>query len=308
MKQIPASSSPLLLFIRLTRPFFLLGGILMYALGVGIVHYLGTQINWPVYWLGQIAVTLLQMSAQYLNEYFDFEMDSQNPNRTFFSGGSGLGNEQGLPRRIALWAAFATLGGFAICVVFLYQSHLLKVEVFVLLLLAVLGALLYSIPPIRLVSTGYGELSTSILVANIVPAFAFALQYGSLHRLLPMVTFPLTALHLAMLIAFSLPDFANDVKFGKRTLLVRLGWERAMLIHNVLILLAYVFLVLAIVEGLPLRLAWPGFLTLPLAVFQIWRMNQIAQGAPTRYNLLTFAAIALFGLTAYFLAFSFWTG
>ena len=308
MKQTPASSSPILLFIRLSRPFFLLGGFLMFALGVGIAHYLGAQINWPVYWLGQITVTLLQLSAQYLDEFFDSEADNLNANRTYFSGGSGLGEEQGLPRRIALWAAFATLGGFAICVVFLYRSNLLLPEVAVLLMLSVMGALLYSVPPVRLVNTGYGELTTSILVANLIPAFAFILQFGAFHRLLSMTTFTLTALHLAMMISLSLPDFANDIKFGKRNLLVRLGWERGMLVHNLLIVLAYVFLALAIVEGMPLQLAWPGLLTLPLGIFQIWRMIQISQGAPTRYNLLTFTAVALFGLTAYFLAFSFWTG
>jgi 1,4-dihydroxy-2-naphthoate octaprenyltransferase len=248
------------------------------------------------------------MSAQYLNEYYDATLDRANPNRTFFSGGSGVGGDPALPQRIALLAGLACMAIGAVLVVLLYASHLLTPPLALILVLAFILSFSYSVPPMRLVSSGYGELTASILVANLVPAFAFLLQTGSFHRLLAMVTFPLTALHLAMLIAFSLPDYAVDEKFEKRTALIRLGWQRGMVLHNVLIVLAYVLLALAVLQGMPLRLAWPGFLTLPLGAYQIWRMNQIANGAPPRYTLLTFTAVALFTLTAYFLAFSFWTG
>lgn len=300
-------SSPLVLFFRLTRPVFLLGGFLMYALGVGIAHYLGVELDWGIYILGQACVTLLQLSAQYLNEYFDLATDTDNPNRTFFSGGSGVGDDPALPQRTALLAALTCLSIGAVLTALLYRDHHLTPELGVILGVAFLVSIFYSVPPVRLVGTGYGELAASILVANLIPAFAYALQTGTLHRLLPMVTFPLTALHLAMLMAFSLPDYGNDVRHGKRTAIIRLGWERGMLLHDILLALAYVLIAVAIAEGLPLRLAWPGFLTLPLAVYQIYRMRRIAGGAPTRWNLLTFVAAAIFGLTSYFLTFSFWT-
>jgi 1,4-dihydroxy-2-naphthoate polyprenyltransferase len=308
MDQQHSSSSPLVVFIRLTRPVFLLGGFLLYALGVGLARYLGTTLDWTAYLLGQGCVTLLQLSAQYLNEYFDWAADADNPNRTLFSGGSGAGGDPALPQRTALLAAATCLTVGAVLTVLLYRDHRLNPELGIILGLAFLASIFYSVPPVRLASTGYGELVASILVANLVPAFAFVLQTGSLHRLLAMTTFPLTALHLAMLIAFSLPDYANDLRHGKQTVLIRLGWERGMLMHNVLIILAYVLLGVAILEGLPLRIAWPGFLTLPIGLFKIYRMRQIAAGAPTRWNLLTFTAVSIFALTAYFLTFSIWTG
>jgi 1,4-dihydroxy-2-naphthoate octaprenyltransferase len=308
MDQQQSTSSPLVIFLRLTRPVFLLGGILMYALGVGIARYLGVTLDWTAYFLGQGCVTLLQLSAQYLNEYFDRATDAENLNRTPFSGGSGAGNDPALPQRTALLAAATCLTVGAVITVLLYRDGKLNPELGVILGLAFLASIFYSVPPVRLAGTGYGELVASILVANLVPAFAFILQTGSLHRLVGMTTFPLTALHLAMLIAFSLPDYSSDLRHGKRTALIRLGWERGMMLHNLLIVLAYALLAVAIIEGLPLRLAWPGFLTLPLGIYQIWRMRQIAAGAPTRWNLLTFTAVSIFALTGYFLAFSFWTG
>ncbi len=297
--------SGLIRFLRLSRPFFLLGGVLLYALGVGIASYLGNPINWTAYLLGQACVTLLQLSAQYLNEYFDAEADRDNPNRTMFTGGSG---ETGLPRQTALLAAITTLSIWAVVTVLLYAGGYLNLVLLVILILAFLGAFFYSTPPIHLASTGYGELTTSILSANLVPAFAFVLQTGTLHRLVGITTTPLTLLHIAMLIAFSLPDYATDIKHGKRNLLVRLGWQRAMQIHNILLGGAYLFLLAGIFYGLPLALAWPGFISLPFAAYQVWHIIQIEEGAPTRWSLLTYNALVIFGGTAYFLALAFWTG
>jgi len=296
--------APLIRFVRLSRPLFLVGGILLYALGIGIARYLGVAIDWVAYWLGQGCVTMMQLSAHYLNEYYDSLADRENPNRTPFSGGSG---EHSLPRQTALLAAATCLTIGAALTVLLYRDGRLNPASGMILGLAFLGSFFYSVPPVRLTSSGYGELTTSILVANLVPAFAFSIQTGDIHRLVGLVTFPLAFLHLAMLLAFSLPDYATDLKFEKRTLMVRLGWQRGMTLHNILILSAYLLLGAALFQGLPWRLAWPGFLTLPLGLFQIWQMYQIAAGEKPRWTLLTFTALILFGLTAYFITLAFWT-
>ena len=70
------------LFIKLSRPFFLLGAVLVYALGVGIARYLGVTVDWGLYFLGQAWVTTLQLATHYFNEYFDSPADAANNNRT----------------------------------------------------------------------------------------------------------------------------------------------------------------------------------------------------------------------------------
>jgi hypothetical protein len=45
------------LFIQLSRPLFLLGAILLFALGAGIAKYLGATIDWGLYFLGQVWIT-----------------------------------------------------------------------------------------------------------------------------------------------------------------------------------------------------------------------------------------------------------
>lgn len=295
------------LFIRLARPHFLLGGALVYALGVGISHYLGNQVDWGLYFLGQGWVSLLQLGTHFLNEYYDGPVDANNPNRTPFSGGSGAIGPGRLPRNVALIAAGTCLTFVASLTVVLISQTALPPAALLIMVIAFLGAFLYSAPPIRLASSGYGELTTSILVANLVPAFAFILQTGDLHRLVSMSTFPLTALHLSMMLAYELPDYGSDLRYEKKTLMVRLGWQSGMLIHNLLILAAYLLLGLAMVYGLPFPIALPGFFTLPLGLFQIWQMRRIAEGLPPNWTALTLGSAMLFALTAYLLTFSFWT-
>ncbi len=61
------------LFFRLSRPLFLLGGVLLYGLGAAILDYLGRPIDLTTYLLGQVAITSIQLMTHFLNEYIDSE-------------------------------------------------------------------------------------------------------------------------------------------------------------------------------------------------------------------------------------------
>jgi 1,4-dihydroxy-2-naphthoate octaprenyltransferase len=110
-----------------------------------------------------------------------------------------------------------------------------------------------------------------------------------------------------MMLAFELPDYANDLKYEKLTLMVRIGWERGIAVHNILILVAFLLIGLAMLFGFPLIIALPALFSLPLGLFQIWYVNRIADGAKPNWNILVLLAVLVFGVTAYLLAFSFWT-
>jgi 1,4-dihydroxy-2-naphthoate octaprenyltransferase len=295
------------LFLRLSRPHFLLGGALLYALGAGIARYLGAQINWSMYWLGQIWVTLIQLSTIYLTEYFDANVDAENEHRTIFSSISGTIGKDKLRRETALSAGMISLALAAYFTLPIIRNAQTNAVTIFTLILIFLGSFLYSTPPVRLANSGYGELSMSIILSNLVPACAFLLQNHELHRLLAMTTFPLTSLNLAMRLAFELPDYAFNLKYQKNTLMVRIGWQRGIIFHNICILTSYILFGLGTVLGFPLPIVFPAFLTLPLGIFQIWLVNRIADGAKPNWIALTFTAVAIYGVTAYLLAFAFWT-
>ena len=297
----------IILFIRLTRPLFLLGAVLLYALGAGIAHYLGTIFNWGLFWMGLVWVLLLQLSAHYLNEYYDAPYDQENTNRTPFSGGSGALGPGQLPRRTALIAALTTLTVLASLTVLTLDQWQVPVLSILIMVLAFLGAFFYSVPPVALERSGYGELTTSFLVAFLLPGYAFSLQTGDFHRLVAMAGFPLVTLHLAMMVSFEFPDYFNDLKHGKQTLLVRLGWQNGILLHNILVLTAFLLLGLALSFKMPVFAALPAFLSLPLALFQIWQFRRISAGLKPNWTALTLNGLALFAAMAYLFAYSFWT-
>jgi len=187
------------------------------------------------------------------------------------------------------------------------QSGAITGAVLIVMVLVVLGAFLYAVPPFQWVSAGYGELTLAIMVANFFPALAFLLQQDELHRLVTMSTFPLTLLYLALQIAVQLPDFLQDFAKGRQTILIRLGWERGMTFHNILILGGFLLIGIALFFGLPPAIALPTFFVLPLGLFQIWYMTRILAGAKPNWRALTYTAILIFGLTTYLLAFTYWT-
>lgn len=289
------------LFMRLARPHFLLGGILLYGLGAAVVSYRQLAINPTLYIGGQLLVTSLQLMVHFMNEFYDLETDLANRNRTAFSGGSGALGAGGLPARAALYAWIVCLTLAAIVASWLLIRGDVPLTAWILLLLIAFGALSYSAPPLRLVSSGIGEIVASIVVAGLVPAFAYAIQTGKIHSLILILALPLIALHFAMILALALPDYASDLKFEKRTLMVRVGWLLGMRMHDGALLLSILLLGIAAFSGLPPRAALGTLIALPLALAQIWQLWRIRQGYSPQWKMLTLGAVGLFVLTTYLL-------
>lgn len=282
---------------RAVRPGYLLLGVLFYFLGAGMARYQGYDIQWMRFAYGLAAVLLLQLSMYFLKAFFD---EVEVPVR--------LRGEL-LPRQFFLLAAGLCLTGGTMLTLALIQQGGLTSVTYLVIALGLAVVVLYAVPPLRLVYTVYGELLQAILVVNLIPALAGLLQTGEVYRILPAVTFPLTALYLAMALAYAFPGFATDVdrEEGKNKNLVRqIGWQNAMGLHNILLLIAYLMMGGVSMLGLPWGIFGPAFLTLPLALFQIWQMLRMASGAPVNWRALVTTASGTLVLTAYLLAFRLW--
>ncbi len=293
-------------FIRLSRPHFLLSGLALFGLGAIIARYEGFAIDVRQYLLGQLFVTSLQLMLHYLNDHYDVENDGRNTARTWFSGGSGVLNEGRLSAETAFTLGLAALAVATAAAVTLVAQHGLTPATWVVMGLIFLGLFFHSAPPIRLGGSGYGELTVSITFAGLVPAFAHLLFTGRASPLVLLATAPLVALHLAMMLAFSLPDFLSDEAAGKQTLVVRLGRRSGISVHNALIAVALGLAAINSFIGLPPRVALAALFTAPLAVWQIAAMRRVRQGEPVSFNRLLLGEALLFALTTYFTAFNFW--
>lgn len=300
------SSLPIL--IRFSRPWVLLMGVLFYFMGAGVVQYLGQPFFWQRFWLGLAMILLLQESSHLLKAYFDL-IESEKPLLKTQKNLSSDDPEslQRIPKQGLLILSLATLTAGAVLTVIQLSSGAIHFSGLVILGTAFLLAFFYAVPPLRLVNTGFGDLAEALLMAGLIPAFAFLLQTGEMHRFLLILALPFSGLYLAIRIALSLQSYARDLKLGHKNFLITLGWQRALTIHNYLLPIFYGLLLLGNLLGFPWALTWPALLTLPIAGFQVWQMLQIAAGGKPQWRLLNLTCAALIGLTTYLLSLALWT-
>ena len=288
----------LLTILRLARPLLLMIAALTYVLGTAIARYLGHAQNPTVFWLGLVGVLMAQASMSLLAEVFRPANQPIMPDESV--------EDRRTVYEAALYVSIAALAAASFIAVVLFDEQKLTPPALAFMGISLLVIILYAVPPIRLFDKGIGELLLALHLAFIIPSIGFLLQAGDYQLLLNAVIVPLMFLALASFVALDFPTYADDLKYGRRTLVAQIGWERAVPLHHGLITVGYVLFALTPLLGIRLSLLWPAFLTLPFAILQIFWLRNIALGAKPIWSMLMANAVSIFGLTAYFLTVAFW--
>lgn len=283
-------------FLHLIQPAWLGAGFLVTALGGGIAQALGYSIDWVAYGLGQAWVTTFQLTSLFLFRSFseknstgtEAPLDHQQKNWAISSG---------------VWIGISAITALTIL---LQLNQLLTLPVvFILGLLSTCG-LLFTLPPMQLAYSGFGEFVHTFALTILCPALAFLLQAPTLHRFVILASLPLFLAYGALLLAFEVISFSKDIRQVRLTLLVRLDWQKGMALHNVLVILVFLAIGLAAFLGFPRFGVISGLALLPLGIFQIWQMRRIEDGRKPQWGYLRLAAIFLFATLGYLLAYGFW--
>jgi 1,4-dihydroxy-2-naphthoate octaprenyltransferase len=255
------------LFFRATRAPFLSATLAPVLLGLAVALRVG--VFDPL----TAVVTLVAASAVHLglnvaNDVFDTLQgaDDANQTPTKFSGGSRV-----------LQNALVTIREMSLLAVGCYGvAAALGVVLFVLrgspalVLIAALGffiSLAYTMPPLKLVYRGLGEIATLIGFGPVMLLGTYVVQSrGSLSLEAFLVSIPVALLVAMILYVNEIPDRAGDGKAGKRTLPVR--WSKAAVIRgfDVAVGCAFVSVALSVAAGrmpIPTLLA---LLAIPLAM------------------------------------------
>jgi 1,4-dihydroxy-2-naphthoate octaprenyltransferase len=271
---------------------------LTYCLGAGISHYLGHPFQPAAFGLGWLAAASLQVGFLWSLHYFRLPLTPLAPQET--------ARQRERFRTLLLQSTYAALTIAGVSLVTLMLTDSISPAAAMLLFLSLIFLLAYSVPPLRLAEKGYGELILAVNWGTLAPAASFLLQTDDYHRLLPMIAFPVTLLALAYLLAADFPTFASDNKIGRRTLLSRLSWQRALPTHHVLVLSAFLLLAVSPFMGVPWGLVSPAFFALPFAVLQVYWLQRIGSGGRPFWRFVNVLLPAVFGLTAYLLASAVW--
>jgi len=265
----------------------------MHAVGVFIALADGALLSWPSLLWGQVAITAIQLMTHYSNEYFDLAADRANPHPTRWAGGSQVLIDGGL--RPAAAAVTATIFGVLGLAAGLVLALVIEAGPLALplILLAFALALQYSAPPLVLHSRGLGEITEAAIVMGLTPLVGYYLQQGALAFRSFLGLIPLMLLQVNMMLILNLPDELGDRAAGKRTLVVRLGGQRAVTLHNGLLVTAYLSLPLLLLAGMHPLVAAAILVPAPVALWQALRLAHGGWREPSRWNNLTFWAIGL---------------
>ena len=221
------SFSVLLEILRMGRPHFLGGGILLFLFGAGIAISGGGIADAQRIAFAYLALFAGQLSVSYSNDYFDAEVD-RRAKRTLFSGGSGVlvrrPDLKPVAKKIALLLIAASMA-FAIASVAFFG---MPAEFLAVAALGNLVGWFYSAPPLKLAYRGLGEISTSFTAGFLMPVTGFLAVAGGINWDFALFSVPLFLCGVSFILSVQAPDAESDRKGGKWTFAARNGGKSAL--------------------------------------------------------------------------------
>lgn len=267
--------NPFLRYFVATRPAFLSVTFVGCLLGLAAARLDGITPNPLTATLTVLFALVAHAGVNVLNDYYDAQSgtDALNSERVFpFTGGSRFIQNQVMSARATGIFGYALLASVIPAGLWLAYSSAPE-----LILIGLAGLLLgwaYSAPPLQLVSRGLGEVVVAGAWCLIVVGTDFVQRGGFAFT-------PLAAgLGFALLVSTVLyinqfPDARADAQVGKRTLVVRLGADRARWGYLIHVIVAYAWLTLCVASGSLPALALVSLLTLSLSLAAtrlLWRL------------------------------------
>jgi len=237
-----------------TRPKFFPASVLPVLAGTAWGYSISGSLDWAVFLLALLATVCVHAGANVINDVGDDAIgtDRQNDTRIYpYTGGSRFIQSGILSAR-----TMGRLGITLLAVAAAAGLILLMMRGETVLWFGVAGillAILYSIGPLRLSGTGFGEFSVGIAFGVLPVTGAAWLQSGVLDQNVLLFSLPISAWVAAILLINEVPDRDADGATGKRTLAVRLGLGGTAIAYALIHVLATAVTIwLAVAGALPI--------------------------------------------------------
>lgn len=201
-----------------------------YGVGAAAAVAASGSFHAAAFWLGLLAIVLLEMLTVLANELVDLPSDRLNRNAGPFTGGTrllvdGRLTPESMRRAMIVTAGLATAATLLVGLAAPGPGVMLAY-----LVLAVL-AVGYTAPPLRLCWRGLGEIDVAVTHGILVVLCGWMAQGGGAGAPFPWeMSVPLMLSILPSIILSGVPDHAADRAVGKRTLTVLLGPRRVVLL------------------------------------------------------------------------------
>jgi 1,4-dihydroxy-2-naphthoate octaprenyltransferase len=232
--------------IRLLRPHFLVGSVILFLIGSAYASRGQINIDGGLV-MAILTAVMVQLAGQLADDYFDRQGDIPSK-RSLFAGGSGVIQSGSFSARTVLWMTIS------ICALSLLLATFVAATSDrwffpPLIALGLAGGLAYSAPPARLASTWFGELSIALLIGFVLPITGSYYIQGTFDPGIVVVSLPLFFFTLESLVAVEFPDMEADRTSGKRNLTYRLGIQRSKFLHVLFLSIGYLAVVIEVLFG-----------------------------------------------------------
>lgn len=200
-----------------------------YAAGAYGASSLGYTFDSRIFWLGYLWLFLLEVATVLSNEYFDYKTDSQNKYFGPFTGGSRVLVEKELTFKEIEKGTFLSLSlSLLVAGILLWAIPNSLLSTMLLMLVLLIIALGYTVPPLKFSYRGLGELDVGITHSFGVIICGFVFQGGSVTESFPwLLSIPLFLALIPSIILAGMPDYEADRLASKNTIPVAFGKKRA---------------------------------------------------------------------------------
>jgi hypothetical protein len=279
------------LILESIRINYLLYGLLMYVLGICIAVYLTIQIDWINVLLGYLSILLLQIVEGLIG------LTKAEPEL--------IQDRKVMSKKQILLVVIAFV---MMALAFLLVSLLLRGGLtgagWLFMLIMGLICIFRSSPVLSGKLVVLNEVIDAVLIVGIIPSFALNLISGELHPFLILINLPLFFIFLGTQIALAYPQYSRELTKNTHSLLIQVGWQRGIFLHDILIVIGFLSLGISGMIGLPWALLWPSMIVSLIGIFEIILLHRIGEGLKPNWKLLKLVAHGLIGLSTYTMIFS----
>ncbi|NPV50901.1 MAG: prenyltransferase [Candidatus Methanofastidiosum sp.] len=278
--------------IKMGRPFVLVAGLLAYLVGISIAYGEIKSIDSSKAVFGFILMISGTLMAHYLDEYADIDTDSIT-RRTLYSGGSGVLPSGIVPTNWAIYSAFFFLIVTLTIMFISIYTKILSPIIILIVIPALFGGWIYSMPPFSLERKGLGEVDNAILGGFFMTLIGYSAQTGTITFNSILSLIPIFLAVFVNLLGVHWSDRTADEFVGKLTIAVRLGGETRFLFYF-LVFLTYFFTFLLIGKVITFKVGIFILLTIPFGVYCSYKFTK------TKTPMLSSAFMALIMLSMIF--------
>lgn len=223
---------------QLMRPHTLTASFVPVILGTVLAYELLDRIHVGLFLAMLIASILIQAATNMFNEYYDYKRGLDTEESVGIGGTIVRDGVQPkvIMRLALLFIAISILLGFYICA---NSSWWIAVVG----LISILVGYLYTGGPLPISSTPFGEIMSGLFMGINIILISFFIQTGTITTTAILVSIPTTILIGVINLSNNIRDVKGDKEFGRKTLPVLLGRDRALIIMAGCFLISYLWII-----------------------------------------------------------------